>query len=1263
MTHGCRITHVRVPSCAVRALILPMALVGLLATSAPALATPTVSATNLQVDSLSAPLGITDTTPTLSWSLTASSSNDAQASYEIQAATSTAALASGTGLLWDSGVVKSASESVAYGGPALTSREQVYWQVRVTDSAGATSAWTQSSFEIGLTKPSDWTASWITDPHWTGSSAGISATSDGPVTISFAPVQARYIRLNVTQLGLQPAGDPDYYVQLAEMQVFGPASPTTNLALGKPVTASNSLEGWGWGAAYLTDGATDSQNPNAHGFSTTGSPTANVSSSPIYVTIDLGSVQTVSSVSLWPRSDYFTSAGTTTSFPVNYSIQTSATTNATSSFTVASNVVNQAVPPTPTPPTTITFPAVTARYIKLNVTQLGLPTTGSSTYYAQLAEIGVYGPNTAGDLALGKTVTSNNDIANWGWSAAYLTDGVTNTNNSSALGWSTTGSSTANISSSPAYVIIDLGSVQTVSSVRLWKRTDTLSSAGTTASFPVNYTIQTSATNTTASSFKTVSTVTGQADPAVTTTVPAALPLLAKQFTTTGTVAKAMLYVTGIGIVNPSINGAAVGNEVMEPGDSDDADRLAYSTYDVTSLLKSNAANAIGLALGLGDRYIQPTSAAQGNRYVKYSNTAATGLPRAIAQLEITYTNGSTQTIGTDGTWSSILGPRTVTAWYGGESYDARDEVPGWNQPGTSLLGWSPAAVTTAPFSTTQLVGQSAPPLEVVAQRTGTDMGSPVKGSELYNFGVNAAGWEEFTITAPKGTTLTFTPGEVLSNGQVEQTDNDIGTPVYDAFTSNGTTETWHPSFDYHGFQYIEVSGITSGVTISNPTQMIIRADNTPANTFTTSNPTVNSIHALVDRAVQSNMMSILTDCPSREKLGWDEEVQLLFNMVARNYDIDAYGRTLVQNMADAQLSDGLVPDIAPEAVVFSGGFRNDVNWGSSMIMVPWEMYQDYGDVSTLSKYYSNMVAYLNFLDTEATNGLVVYGSSGLGDWGEGSVTSVSTPTDLVENWGYYRDEQAMANIATVLGKTADAKAYAAQAATTLAAFTARWFNPSTETVANGTQSSMAMALDIGAVPAQYVSAVVAKLVASVTQNGLAVGEIGLTPLFRVLSENGDDAVLFSAATADKVGGYGYFVANGLTSLPEYWNITEGSHNHWMLGAVDLWLNSDLVGIQQAANSVAFQTLVIKPSIVGGLTSASGSLQTNYGLVSSSWSATASAVTMNVGIPTGSTATVYVPYVGTNLPVTPAGATFVGTSGGYAQYTVGSGHWTFAPPA
>jgi alpha-L-rhamnosidase len=1216
---------------------------------------PTVSVTNLQVDALTAPLGIGDTTPTLSWSLSSGSSGDVQTSYEIQAASSAAALAAGSGLLWDSGVVNSATEHAAYAGTALGSRAQVFWQVRVTDSAGATSTWTQSSFELGLTQPSDWLASWITDPHWTGGSAGIGSSSSGPVTISFAPVQARYLRLNITQLGLAPAGSSLYYAQLAELQVFGPAAPQTDLALGKAVTTSSSLEGWGWGASFLTDGVDDTQNPNAHGWSTTGMSSANVSSAPVWATVDLGSVQTVSSVSLWPRSDYLSAAGTTASFPASYSIETSATTNATASFSAVATVANQAVPPTPTPPTTIAFTAVTARYIKLNITGLGLAPSGTSTYYAQLAEMGVYGPNTAGDLALGKTVTASNSYEQYGWRAAYLTDGVTNTNSGSALGWSTTGSSTANISSTPVSVIIDLGSVQTVSSVRLWKRTDYFSAAGTTASFPVNYTIQTSSTNTQASSFKVAATVSNQPDPPLNTVTYAALPLLAKQFSTAGTVASARLFVSGVGIVVSSINGTNVGNEVMEPGDSDLADRVSYAEYDVTSMLNSNGPNAIGIALGLGDRYVQSTSAAQGNRYVKYSATPTSGLPRAIAQLEITYTNGTKQTIVTDGSWSSTLGPTTVTAWYGGESYDARREIPAWNQPGTSLAGWSPAAVTTAPFATTQLVAQTDPPLEVVSQLKATDMGSPASGVELYNFGVNAAGWEQFTITASKGTTLTFTPGEQLVNGRVEQDDGNIGTPVYDTFTSNGTTETWHPSFDYHGFQYMEVSGITSGVTVTNPTMLVIRAANSSAGTFSTSNTTINSIHALVDRAVQSNMMSILTDCPSREKLGWDEEVQLLFPMVARNYNIDAYGRTLVQNMADAQLADGLEPDIAPEATVFSGGFRDDVNWGSALIMVPWEMYLTYDDVATLTKYYSDMQAYLAYLNTRATGNLVVYGSSGLGDWGESSVTSVSTPTDLVENWGYYRDEQAMARIATVLGKTTDAATYSAAAAATLTAFTAKWFNPSTLEVANGTQASMAMALDIGAVPAADVSAVTSQLVTSVTANGLAVGEIGLTPLFRVLSESGNDQLLFNVVTANKVGGYGYFVAQGLTSLPEYWNLKSGSRNHWMLGGVDLWLNSDLVGISQAAGSVGFQNLVVRPSMVGGLTGASGSLQTSYGEVTSSWTATATAVTLNVGVPVGSTATVYVPVIGANAPVTPAGATYIGTSGSYAEYTVGSG--------
>ena len=749
----------------------------------------------------------------------------------------------------------------------------------------------------------------------------------------------------------------------------------------------------------------------------------------------------------------------------------------------------------------------------------------------------------------------------------------------------------------------------------------------------------------------------------LTTASMAAMPLFAKQFVTSGSsIMSARLYVSGIGIVVPSINGVNVGSAVLAPGSSNLAAHLAYSTFDVTSMLTAGSSNVLGIALGLGPRFVQPDSAAQGYRYVSPSGATTTdnGLPRAIAQLEITYNNGTTTTIGTDATWQTALGPTTVSAWWGGESYDATREVPGWNLPGTNRSSWAYAYVTTAPFPSTELAPRAAPALTVVQQIAGTDMGSPVAGSELYNFGVNAAGREQFTISAPLGTTLTFTPAEMLQNGAAFQNAGTTGVPVFDQFTSNGNTETWSPQFSYHGFQYMQVSGITSKVKITAPTLLVVRANNSPVGSFQSSDATINAIHTLVNRAVQSNMYSVLTDCPSREKGGWDEEVHLLFSMVARSYDVDAYGVSLVQNMADAQLSDGLVPDLVPENIVFSSGFRDDVNWGSAIIQTPWQIYQNYGDSAVLSSYYANMTSYMNYLQTRVTGSLVSYGSSGLGDWGETSVTSVTTPIDLVENWGYYRDEVAMANIAKVLGKAADQQQYTAKAAATLAAFTATWYNPSTMTVANGTQSSLAMALDIGAVPASTAAAVTQKLVAAINAaGGFAVGEIGLTPLFRVLSAAGYQQLIYNAVTSRKVGGYGYFVAQQLTSLPEYWNITSGSRNHWMLGGVDNWITGNIAGIEQASGSVDFQNIVIQPAIVGNMTSASGSFETNHGTIQSSWSNGSSGFALSATIPVGSTGTINLP-ITSPLPATPAGATYAGTASGFAQYQVGAGTYAFA---
>jgi alpha-L-rhamnosidase len=306
------------------------------------------------------------------------------------------------------------------------------------------------------------------------------------------------------------------------------------------------------------------------------------------------------------------------------------------------------------------------------------------------------------------------------------------------------------------------------------------------------------------------------------------------------------------------------------------------------------------------------------------------------------------------------------------------------------------------------------------------------------------------------------------------------------------------------------------------------------------------------------------------------------------------------------------------------------------------------------------MAKYVGYLGTRASGGLVAY-DSGLGDWGENTVTTTHTPTNLVENWGYYRDLNAMAVMAAAIGKTADATSYASQAAATLAAFRSTWYDGNAKTVANGTQAALAMALDIGAVPASDVATVGAKLASAVSSTGMAVGEIGLPPLMRALASTGNNQVLYTAATANKIGGYGYFVAQGATSLPEYWSISSGSRNHFMLGYVDQWMAESVAGLQQAPGSVGFDALVVRPSIVGGMTSASTTLTTRHGTAAVAWTVSSGKATVDVTVPVGSTATVDVPLLGaTTPPVTPAGAAYVGMSGGYAEYTVGSGTWRFA---
>lgn len=888
-------------------------------------------------------------------------------------------------------------------------------------------------------------------------------------------------------------------------------------------------------------------------------------------------------------------------------------------------------------PVTVSLPARTARYVRLDVTRLGLPIKEGWPYKVsrlQLAEIAVTeGSAPQADLALNAPVTATDVYTAPGqWEPRFVTDGSLTTDKA-PFGYTSLEHQNQDLST-PTDITIDLGKAQHFDRVLLYPRTDTLTDDGRTPNFPEDFTVQTSDDG---SAFDTAAMVKNQEAPPPLHGQPGGLPVFAKDFAVGKKVRSARLYATGLGVIDASLNGRPVGDAVLEPPNTNYADRIVYSTYDVTGLLRRGG-NHLSVEVGNGMANIPPTP----GRYEKL--TRSDGSPEFIGQLEITYTDGSRATVASDATWRTALSATTFTNWYGGEDYDARRAPDGWR------------AVTQVTSPTKRLTARSDPPIEIVQRLRAKKITEPKSGVYVVDLGVNFAGWEQLRLSGPAGTKVTMRPGELLnSDGTVSQ--STTGTPIWDTYTLSGKSpETWHPRFSYHGFRYLQVEGLPAKPGEDTVTGLVLRTANSSAGSFTSSNPLINDIHTIIDRAIQSNMYSVLTDCPHREKLGWLEEDNLVFGSVARDYDVAAYYRELVRNMAEAQTADGLVPDIAPEYTVFSGGFRDDPNWGGSLVLAPWQLYETYGDTATLRTYYPNMRRYLDHLSSKATSDLLDYG---LGDW---ITFDNSTPVGVTASFGYYRAASAMSEIARVLGQADDAQRYAALATRIGAAFNDKYLKD--DTYASGSQASDALALDMGIVPAGKRQAVLDHLAASIRANGyhLTVGEIALPSVFRVLSAAGLDDLVYTVATQTGNPSYGYQVTHGATSLTENWDgpTSGNSQNHFMLGAIDEWFGSGLAGIRQADGSVAFEHLLIRPAVVGDLTRAAASYDTPRGRVASSWSRSGRTLRLDVTVPPGAPARVEIPlFGGTTRPQATPGAKWIGVQDGHGVFEVGSGNWTF----
>ncbi|MFI1729000.1 family 78 glycoside hydrolase catalytic domain [Streptomyces acidicola] len=902
-------------------------------------------------------------------------------------------------------------------------------------------------------------------------------------------------------------------------------------------------------------------------------------------------------------------------------------------------------------PVVVKVPRTTARYVRLDVTRLGLPlkeNVDARTWRLQLGEIDVRDSDsgTTG-LAKGAAVTaSETHTIRKTYEPALAVDGLTNSALQTAAGYSSAAHTSADTSAAPVTLTLDLKSAKTFDQVALHPRADVLTDDGKAPNFPVDYAL--SAAGDPTGPFTTLAQVTGQQPPKP--YLPSGLPLLADDFTLSHGVRSARLYIAGLGIYDATLNGEPVGDAVLEPANTDYRERVQYATYDVTDHLRKGA-NTLGVALGNGMSNVVSTA----DRYRKlYGNISD---PKLIAQLEITLADGTRRTVTSGDDWRTALGPTTSSNWYGGEDYDARREIPHWDDPKGDGRSWDRAVTVSAPGTAdapAALSARETAPIRVVETLTGKEAGGAA-GSRVFDLGRNIAGWPEITVSAPAGTEVRIHPAESLKDGHAFQSISNVGAPLWDSYTTrDGRSATWHPTFSYHGFRYLELKGLPEGAKVS-VRGKVLRTDNASAGDFTSSDPLVNGIHGIIRRAIEGNMMSVLTDCPSREKLGWLEQDQLVFPALAANYDMQAHLRKIVRDMADAQTAEGLIPSTVPEYTSLPGAYRNDSNWGGAFVLVPWQLYTTYGDRDTLRTYYPRMRQYAAFLETQVADGILDYG---LGDW---FTPDRTFPRAVAGTYGYWRVTDALSRIAGVLGDDRAAAEYRAQADASARALAAKYYDPATGTFGGGGHGAEALALDMGAYPAGERDRLLSHFTGSVEGAGhhLLLGEISLPSAFRVLSAAGRDDLVYRVATRTTSPSYGYQVLAGNTTLGESWDGGPGqSQNHFMLGAIDSWFTTRVAGLAQTEDSVGYRELLVDPAVEGDLTSASASYRTPYGTARTDWARSDGRFRLTVDVPAGSTAEIHLPAADGRATAS-RGAERIRSTADDVVYRVGSGHWTF----
>lgn len=768
-------------------------------------------------------------------------------------------------------------------------------------------------------------------------------------------------------------------------------------------------------------------------------------------------------------------------------------------------------------------------------------------------------------------------------------------------------------------------------------------------------------------------------------------PMFRKEFTVDSakTVRFARLYATSAGVYDAYINGKRVTDSVLNPGMTAYDDHMLYQTFDVTELLKSGQ-NAIGVYLGHG-----------------WFNRALRNFGSSLAfygKLLIEYTDGSHDVTVSDDSWSFYrYGPILDDDIFNGFKYDALIEksLDGWNKPNYDDSGWDAPALLAANKivsngQTPQIVSQNIALIRPTVELPALSMTEPEEGVYIYDFGQNIAGVVRVTATAPAGTKMTLRHAEILNRENMSGATGEVGTlytgnlPRADAtdtyvFRGDKGAETFEPFFTYHGFRYLEITGLDEPLPLENVTALLLMSDLEQTSEFDSSNDMVNRLYLNSLWSACDNFISVPTDCPQRgERFGWTGDAQIFARTGSYLMDVNAFYQKYCMDMRDTSNSNRIIADVSPASVgngwYGSGDRKGATNgWGDAIIIIPYQMYMQYGNKAILTENYETMCNWMEYLVSTSTD--YIRDQSWTGDWLP--VGEAKSPIALTDTAFCAYSASLLAEISDILGKSDKAQEYRVLYNNYRSAWRESFLvgGKGAETEC-GTQTSYVLGLKFGLFDEDEKAEAAENLAKNIKGRGwhLTTGFLGLSYLNPMLSDMGYTDVAYKLLEQEEYPSWLYSVTTGSTTIWESWyalrtyedgsSVANGeSFNHFSYGAVSEWLFRYMLGIERDEKAVAYKHFVLKPEFGGSFTHANGSYNSVRGKIKSGWTLNkeTGAFTYTAVVPANTTATLYLPTASETVAVTESGTaaanavgvTFVEYADGCAVYELESGSYSF----